>query len=237
MRLVLITVLLEAFLVALFPNETVALLILGGVAVFLAIVSLRQEALIVTPLLLALPLVALMVNLTVVRLLGIVVVLALVLLALSDIAHRHRGAPLSFSRLLLWYLGGAFFLMMALFAFVATKALDSSFVVVVAVLIGAGGLYLGRTAAERARAVELHRVPRVTDAWIVGLMIAEIVVAVSYLPFNAVPLAAFVIIALWLLIRTVVLSRLGQLRLTNLLQLSASAAVTVAAVALPAILF
>ncbi len=233
MRLLLVTVLLEALFALLLADHLTYMLLLGPIALFAVVLAIRRESLILAPLLLALPIIPLMVTLFPLRLFGVTLATALILFAASDISHRHKGAPLSFTRLLLWYLSGSFVLFTALFAAAADHVLSTSLLLSAAVIVAAGAVWLGRTTAERARAAEEHRVPRIVDAMTLGVLFAEVVVSLAFFPLSPIPLAALSVSVLWLLVRIIVASRLGQLTYTKLTGLLVNVAIVAGAVVLP----
>lgn len=236
MRFLVVTIFTESLLALLLPDPAYVLL-LGPLALLAAVAAIRSEALLIAPLLLALPLVALMIVEVPLRILGTLVLLALLLLALSDIAHRHKGAPLSLSRLLLWYLSGSFTLFVALFAAAADHIVTPALLLSAALLVSGGAAWLGRTTAERARAAETHRIPWRVDAAGIGIIFTELIVALAFLPLMPISLAALSVVLLWLLVRVLVSARLDELTFSRLAGYLVNTGVLVLAVLIPPVFF
>lgn len=236
MRFLVAVVFGEAVL-SLLLNDVRAVLILGPLALLAAVAAIRGEALLLAPLLVALPMIPLMVREQLFRFLGALVLLALILLALSEITHRHKGAPLSLSRHLFWYLAGCFVLFVALFAASADHIVPAPVLLLASVLFAAGGVWLGRTVAERARAAHEHRIPRLVDAATIGVLFTEMLIALAFLPLTPIPLAALSTVTLWLFIRMLIASRLNQLTFARGIGLLINAGVMAVAIVTPSLLF
>jgi len=237
MRSLVLVVLGSVGVAALFPTSAAALFV-GLVALVIAAGVLRQEAFIITPMLLAIPLAArVFAAMPQQRTLVLALVLSLLLLAFSDIALRHRGAPLNASRLLLWYTSGVFMLVTGFFSSTSTNPGLVPVLLFGLLVLGGEAMQMMRSAAERQRALTSGPVPVALDAGIIGLLFLEVVVALSFLPASPFVLAGVASVVLWYLVQMLTTYRIGLLRTGIALRMATTFGVLLLVISVPSVIY
>lgn len=156
------------------------------------------------------------------RLLFVASLIGLFLWCVEDSFRRKKGAPVSISRLELFFFSGLF-----LFSSVSFAALFDvprlSFLLLAAITaVVFSGTYILRSAAERSRAAT-SLVPRALDGVLVGILTGEIFVGLSFLPLSPMTMAAALVILSWAMVAVLLAARVGQIAVREIFRIAATA--------------
>ena len=235
MRFLITAIVVELLLSTFWPGSTFSL-IWGVALTVLVFFLLKREALVLAPLLLAVPFVAAMWQASGAHFIGVMLLGALLFLAVSDIESRQKGAPLRLTRLLFWYLSGSTALLLAFYTAVTDQIVPVWFLLLFSTALGAGGIVLARDVVERSRGAKPPAFPAIIDAFVIGFLATEGVIVLAFLPFSPIALAALATVLLWLLVRTTVAHRFGTLTMSQLVRFSMSGLVMVTLITASALL-
>lgn len=195
-------------LAAFFPESAAVFVAAGAVTLSLFFLVGRDDGVLLTPLVLAGPFFArFFFAPTSIRVVFLVLIGLLIRWALVDVDARRRGAPLVLERLTFFFLAGSFFLFATAFVAASTVGISPSLLLGGVSFLAASGMFVLHTVAVRARAASVREASVVLDAILVGLLLTEVFVVLSFLPFSPLTLGAALVVLFWAIIVVLIASR------------------------------
>lgn len=164
-----------------------------------------------------------------VRLLFTLLYGSLFLWALSDIQLRQKGGAVHLGRLELFLYSGVFGISAVLFTGIDVTQFPAPIFLVGSAAAAFLAVYFLRSFAERSRATQQALVSPVLDAYFLAVLFVEAFVALSFLPFSSLTLAAVLTMFLWAATALLIAARTGRFRKRYLLRVAMITAVLLVA--------